>query len=114
MPDATTTVAHLRESFAHFVRERDWERYHNPRDIAISMSIEAAELLELFQWRSEDKIDLEDPTFREALEDELADVFMYCLSLANTIGCELSDITLRKLAKDEAKYPADEWRGRAR
>ncbi|MBI4415640.1 MAG: nucleotide pyrophosphohydrolase [Euryarchaeota archaeon] len=114
MPDATTTVAQLRTRFAQFVKERDWERYHNPKDIAISMSIEAAELLELFQWRPDEKIDLHDPAFREALEDELADVFMYCLSLANAIGCELSDITLRKLAKDEAKYPADEWRGRAR
>lgn len=114
MPDGTTTVQHLRDRVAAFVRERDWEKYHNPKDVALSMSVEAAELLELFQWRSEGEIDLADPQFRGALEDELADVTVYCLSLANAIGCDLSDAVLRKLAKNEQRYPADEWRGRAR
>lgn len=114
MADATATVAHLRDRVASFVRARDWEKYHNAKDVAISMSVEAAELLELFQWRSDEEADLRDAAFREAVEDELADVFVYCLSLANAIGCDLSDVTLRKLAKNERKYPADEWRGRAR
>ena len=113
MPDATATVQQLRDRVATFVHERDWEKYHNPKDIAISMSVEAAELLELFQWRSDAEIDLRDPKFREDLEDELADVFVYCLSLANAVQCDLSDVTLRKLAKNERKYPAHEWRGRA-
>ena len=114
MPDAAATVQQLRDRVAAFVHERDWEKYHNPKDIALSMSVEAAELLELFQWRSEDEVDLRNAKFREDVEDELADVFVYCLSLANAIGCDLSDVTLRKLAKNERKYPADEWRGRAR
>jgi len=114
MPDATATVQQLKDRVASFVHERDWEKYHHPKDIAISMSVEAAELLELFQWRSEDRVDLNDAKFREDVEDELADVFVYCLSFANAIGCDLSGITLRKLAKNERKYPADEWRGRAR
>ncbi|HYS71673.1 MAG TPA: nucleotide pyrophosphohydrolase [Thermoplasmata archaeon] len=114
MPDAKSTVQQLRARVAQFVHERDWEKYHNPKDVAISMSVEAAELLELFQWRREDAVDLDDAKFREDVEDELADVFVYCLSLANAIGCDLSDVTLRKLAKNERKYPADEWRGRAR
>jgi len=114
MPDAAATVQQLRDRVAAFVHERDWEKYHNPKDVAISMSVEAAELLELFQWRSGEEVDLRDPKFREDVEDELADVFVYCLSLANAIGCDLSDVTLRKLAMNERKYPADEWRGRAR
>lgn len=114
MSDATATIAQLRDRVATFVRARDWEKYHAPKDIAISMSIEAAELLELFQWRPDEEVDLHDAKFREALEDELADVFVYCLSLANAIRCDLSDVTLRKLAKNERKYPAAEWRGRAR
>ena len=114
MPDAVATVQQLRDRVASFVRERDWERYHNPKDIAISTSVEAAELLELFQWKSDEEIDLRDAKFREDVEDELADVFVYCLSLANAIGCDLSDATLRKLAKNERKYPSEEWRGRAR
>ena len=114
MPDASTTVQGLRDRVAAFVQERDWEKFHNPKDVAISMCVEASELLELFQWRSEDAIDLRNAGTREAIEDELADVFVYCLSLANAIGCDLSDVTLRKLAKNAKKYPAAEWRGRAR
>jgi len=114
MADQTATVAQLRDRVAAFVGARGWEKYHNPKDVAISMNVEAAELLELFQWRGDEDVDLRDATFREALEDELADVFVYCLSLANAIGCDLSDVTLRKLAKNERKYPASEWRGRAR
>ena len=113
MADATATVAHLRDRVASFVRARDWEKYQSPKDVAISVSVEAAELLELFQWKSDEDVDLRDATFREAIEDELADVFIYCLSLANAIGCDLSDVTLRKLGKNERKYPAGEWRGRA-
>ena len=114
MPDALATVQQLRDRVARFVHERDWDKYHNPKDIAISMSVEAAELLERFQWTPEADVDLADAAFRESVEDELADVFVYCLSLANAIGCDLTDVTLRKLAKNERKYPADEWRGRAR
>lgn len=114
MPDATATVQQLRDRLTTFVHERDWGKYHKPKDIAISMSVEAAELLELFQWRTDGEVNLKDMEFREDIEDELADVFVYCLSMANAIGCDLSDVTLRKLAKNERKYPADEWRGRAR
>ncbi len=114
MPDATATVQQLRDRVTTFVHERDWGKYHKPKDIAISMSVEAAELLELFQWRTDGEVNLKDTEFREDIEDELADVFVYCLSMANAIGCDLSDVTLRKLAKNERKYPADEWRGRAR
>lgn len=114
MADVTATVAQLRDRVAAFVHERDWEKFHSPKDIAISLSVEVAELLELFQWKTEHEIDLDDPTFREALEDELADVFVYCLSLANATGSDLSDVTLRKLAKNEKKYPTERYRGTAR
>ncbi len=114
MPDAATTVQQLLDRVASFVRARDWEKFHNPKDLALSISVEAAELLERFQWRPETEIDLKDPAFREAVEDELADVVVYCLSFANAIGCDLSDVVDRKVAKNDRKYPADEWRGRAR
>src|SRR3989442_11521697 len=91
MSDATATVQQLRDRVAAFVHARDWEKYHNPKDIAISLSVEAAELLELFQWRREDAIDLADAKFRGDVEGELADVFFYFLSLAHPIGGDLSD-----------------------
>ena len=114
MADDATTVSALRDRVAAFVRERDWEKYHRPANLAKAISVEAAELLELFQWKTDEDVDLRDAKFREALEDELADVLVYCLSAANAAGIDLSDAVLRKLERNEARYPADEWRGRAR
>ncbi len=112
MADDAMTVAALRDRVAGFVRERDWEKYHRPGNLAKAISVEAAELLELFQWRSDS--DPMDAALRARLEEELADVVIYCLSAANAAGIDLSDAVLRKLERNEARYPADEWRGRAR
>lgn len=114
MPDATSTVWELRDLVARFLQEREWERYHNPKDLAIAMAVEAGELLELFQWKTVEEIDLNDAAFREALEDEIADVFIYTLHLTNAIGGDLSDIASRKIAKNAEKYPVDRYRGKAR
>jgi len=112
MADGTTTVAALRDRVAEFVQERDWEKYHRPKNLASAISVEAAELLELFQWRSDSEpVDAE---LKARVEDELADVVIYCLSAANTMGVDLSDAVLRKVGRNEARYPAKEWRGRAR
>lgn len=113
MADGSTTVASLRERVADFVTEREWKMYHNPKDLAIALSVEASELLDLFQWTRPEEIDLTDPR-RSAIEEELADVFIYALHMANSIECDLSEITLRKLAKNAKKYPVEGYRGRAR
>ncbi len=112
MADDATTVAALRARVAGFVRERDWEKYHRPANLAKAISVEAAELLELFQWRAD--AEPVDPALKARVEDELADVLIYCLSTANAMGLDVSDAVLRKVAKNEARYPAKEWRGRAR
>lgn len=111
MSDDTATVASLRGRVAEFVRERAWEPYHRPANLAKAISVEAAELLELFQWRETEKMDAR---MRARVEEELADVVIYCLSAANTMAIDLSDAVVRKLRKNESRYPADEWRGRAR
>jgi len=107
MADETTTIATLKSKVADFVRARDWEKFHRPANLAKAISVEAAELLELFQWR-EDSQPL-DSVARGRVEEELADVVIYCLSAANTLGLDLSDIVLRKLARNESRYPAKEW-----
>jgi dCTP diphosphatase len=112
MTDEHSTVAALRARVAGFVRERDWERYHRPANLAKAISVEAAELLELFQWRSD--AEAVDPALRARVEDELADVVIYCLSAANAMAIDVSEAVLRKIEKNEARYPAKEWRGRAR
>lgn len=113
MVDAGTSLEALRERVAAFVEARDWVRFHVPKDIAIAISVEAAELLENFQWRDPGRPDAWPSEVRTAVVDELADVVIYGLSLANALHVDLSDAILAKLAKDEAKYPVDRFRGRA-
>ena len=111
MADETTTIATLKSKVADFVRARDWEKFHRPANLAKAISVEAAELLELFQWR---EVETLDPRLRARVEEELADVVIYCLSAANTMDIDLSDAVLRKLRRNKERYPADKWRGRAR
>lgn len=93
------TVAALRT----FVAERDWDQFHTPENLAKSISIEAGELLECFQWT---------PTLDpQRVEEELADVVTYCIHLANKLGVDLDEIVMRKLDQTRVKYPADRSRG---
>lgn len=101
------------ETIARVVKfrdERDWRQFHTPKDLAISMSLEAAELLELFQWSG---TDLECAHNRGRLREELADVLSYCILMADVCGFDLDEIMNEKVTKNEAKYPADKARGRA-
>jgi len=116
MPDQTTTIADLRQAVDAFVDERDWRPYHNAKDLAVSIAIEAAELLEEFQWQdssemAEIRADLD---ARERVRQELADVLIYCLSLSNALEIDISDAVRDKLVLSGQKYPAEAYRGRAR
>ena len=91
-----------------FRDERDWRPFHNPKDLAISISLEAAELLELFQWSG---ADLEAVKKRGELAEELADVLIYAVLLADRTGLGLDDIVRAKLEKNARRYPADLSRG---
>jgi NTP pyrophosphatase (non-canonical NTP hydrolase) len=97
-----------------FRDERDWKQFHNPKDQALSLMLEAAELLELFQWRDGDELDRHLTERREDLSDELADVLGWLLLIAADRGIDLAEAFASKLAKNEAKYPADRVRGSAR
>jgi NTP pyrophosphatase (non-canonical NTP hydrolase) len=104
----------LLEQLLAFRRERDWEQFHNPKDVAISLSIEAAELLEWFQWRNPDEIrDMLKSDKREQLEDEIADVAVYLSYLCHDLGMDLNQVVKNKMAKNAAKYPKDRVKGRA-
>lgn len=104
----------LLEQLIAFRRERDWEQFHRPKDLAISLSIEAAELLEWFQWRTDDEISqMLSSDKRQQLEDELADVAVYLTYLSHDLQIDLDAVIARKLKKNAAKYPAEKVRGRA-
>lgn len=104
----------LLEELIEFRRERDWEQFHNPKDIAISLSIEAAELLEWFQWRQQDEVQqMLDSDKREHLEDEIADVAVYLSYLCHDLGIDLNQVVKNKMIKNAAKYPRERVKGRA-
>ena len=114
MSDSKTTVEELRLLVRTFVDERDWQQFHSPKNLSMALAIEAAELMEHFQW-----IDIE--TSRRVSEDkeklaavgeELADVMSYTLALADSLGIDLAETVRAKMVKNALKYPADEYRGR--
>lgn len=91
---------------------RDWKQFHSPKNLAASISIEAAELLECFQWSSDETI-IEDVEKRRAeIEEEIADVLIYALLLAHDTEIDAGEAVLRKLAKNDERYPAEKARGR--
>ena len=94
-----------------FRDEREWNQFHNPKDLAISISIEAAELLEIFQWSGQN-VDVEEK--RNDLEEELADVMIYCIHMADCIGANIPALISAKMAVNEAKYPVEKSWGNAR
>lgn len=104
----------LLKQLIEFRRERDWEQFHNPKDIAISLSIEAAELLEWFQWRDKAEIQqMLETDKREALEDEIADVAVYLSYLCYDLNIDLEHAIKRKMDKNAVKYPVEKVKGRA-
>jgi NTP pyrophosphatase (non-canonical NTP hydrolase) len=114
MPDDSTTVGTLRAAVDRFVAARDWYTYHTPKNLAMSIAIEAAELMEHFQWYGleESVARLADPAEHAAAADELADIVIYCLSLANRAGMDVSAAVLAKLERNESRFPVDRVRGR--
>lgn len=114
MPDSTTTIAELSQLVADFVAQRDWQQFHSPKNLSMSLAIEAAELMEHFQWISpeESRRLAGDPDRLAEVGDELADVLCYALAMSNELGLDLSTTIRRKMVKNQQKYPADEYRGR--
>ena len=94
-----------------FVTERDWDQFHNPKDMAISLSLEAAELLEVFQWSG---TDLEVKAKRPQMAEELADVLMYCIMLSQVLELDVEEIIRAKLVKNRQKYPVEKAYGSAK
>ena len=91
-----------------FRDDRDWRQFHNPKDLAISINLEAAELLEIFQWSADD---LECREKLDKIKEELADVLNYCLLLADRYGLDTDEIIREKVCKNELKYPVDKAYG---
>ena len=111
--DKCLPISFIKKLVTQFRDERKWKKYHNPKDLAISISIEANELLELFQWLSKKEVlvKCKDPKFKERIEEELADVIIYCISLADILKTDISKAIVNKIKKNEKKYPVNKCKG---
>jgi len=116
MADATTTVADLKTAMAEFVRARDWEQFHSPKNLSMSLAVEAAELMEHFLWmdNAESQIGNFDAAAKHAIGEEMADVACLLLAMSNATGIDLSEAISAKLIKNTVKYPAERYQGRYR
>jgi NTP pyrophosphatase (non-canonical NTP hydrolase) len=114
MADAATTVQALKDLYRQFVAERDWERFHNPKNLVMCLAVETAELMEHFLWMDNDesRTAATDAATRQAVADEIADVTGLVLCLCNALGLDLSDAVAAKMQKNVQKYPAAQYRGR--
>lgn len=116
MSDRQTTVADLRDLVQRFVDERDWRQFHDPKNLSMSIAIEAAELMEHFQWQgSHQAADIRNSKEdMQQVREELADILCYALSFANTLDIDIATALREKIEKNAEKYPADKFRGRYR
>jgi dCTP diphosphatase len=104
----------LQQRLAEFAAARDWDQFHSPKNLAMALSVEAAELVEEFQWLTEEQSQLLDAERRERVRLELADVFIYLLRIADKLDVDLLRAAHDKMAHNERKYPADRVRGDSR
>ena len=108
-----TDLDELKERLRRFTAERDWEQFHSPKNLSMALIVEAAELVEHFQWLTEAQSAHLTPDELSAVEEEMADVFIYLTRLSDILGVDLLDAARRKIERNEKKYPADQVRGKA-
>ena len=108
------SLQHLAEHLRQFAAERDWEQFHSPKNLAMALSVEVAEIVEHFQWLTEEQSRELDTAKKEEVEHELADALIYLVRLADQLQIDLLEAAECKLSVNEAKYPAERVRGSAR
>ena len=108
MKESMNDLEELREAIVKFTQERDWDQFHNGKDLALALSIEAAELNEAFLWKDAKDVNL------EKVKEELADIFNYAILIADKYDLNVKQIVLEKLAKNAQKYPVDKAFGSAK
>jgi len=107
-------MQNLIEDIKKFNRERDWEQFHSPKNLSMALSVEVAELVEVFQWLTEEQSRRLPPSTKQAAEEEIGDVTILLLALADELGVDVLEAARKKLERNRAKYPIEKARGRAK
>ena len=117
LSDKNTNIQVLKDLLIDFRDKRDWKQFHDPKNIAEAISIEAGELQELFLWKDKDTISKEiknNPEFKEKIGEELADVVIFCLNFANSVDLDVAAVVEDKIEKAETKYSVEKAKGNAK
>ena len=113
-PKPRKSLDDLQKSVVKFRDERDWKQFHNPKDLAISLVLEAAEVMEHFQWKNKEEIEAHLKRHQVDVADELSDVLYWVLLIANDLGIDLNKALDKKMIKNETKYPVEKSKGNHR
>jgi|TARA_B100001094_G_C17563020_1_gene499232 NTP pyrophosphatase (non-canonical NTP hydrolase) len=108
-------IERIRKRLEGFAKERDWEQFHNPKNLTTALSVEASELLEIFQWSNDGGLsEIQNETTRKEIEEEIADVFNYIVRLADILDVDLEKASMLKIDENEKKYPINTFKGSSR
>ncbi len=110
-PSMSDSIADLTARIRTFVAARDWEQFHNPKDMAVAIAAEAGELMQHFVWQQPDQVERRAAEKREEIASEIADVAILLFEMADLLGMKLGEVMEAKLARNEERYPADKSRG---
>jgi NTP pyrophosphatase (non-canonical NTP hydrolase) len=106
-----TQIEELTQMIEDFRQKRDWKQFHKPKDVAMSLSLEAAEVVEHFQWKSDEEIEEYTKESKDEIGDELADVFYWVLLLSHDLDIDIAEAFKRKMKENEEKYPVEKAKG---
>ena len=111
--DSKVNLEELKKEVADFSTKRDWDQFHNAKELALALSIESSELLELFRWKTPEEVKeiMNDVSKKEEVEDELSDIFNFVLRIAQFYDIDLTSALRSKMKKNELKYPVDKFKG---
>lgn len=107
----SSDIANLQKMIRQFVDDRDWDQFHNPKDLSISLALEAAEVMEHFQWKNEEEMVEHVKNYKADVAEEIADVFYWVLLLSNKLDIDLTEAFKQKMEQNRAKYPVEKAKG---
>ena len=107
-------IEKISERLKKFSKDRNWEQYHSPKNLAMALSVEVAELVEIFQWSNDGGTkEIKDPDTRKQIEEEIADIFNYLVKFVDLMEIDLEKISLEKIQKNDEKYPVEKSKGKS-
>ena len=114
MSDKKITIQEIKDLMESFVKERDWQQFHKSKNLSMALSVEASELVELFQWLENEEAEqmMKNNDFRSKAIDEIADILLYVIAFANRNDIDISEAIKQKIKKNKKKYPTDKFKGR--